>query len=114
MTAPTMDDAIVEAVARAIHEGRNGGGASWLSRAKAYKQPYLGDARAALTALCAAHPGVAAVLRKEAVAVAVEASVLAGLRVLIDPTIPPDEIHIRAGDVTHRITNIAAAPEPAP
>jgi hypothetical protein len=45
---------LVEVVARAIHEGRNGKGASWRIRPKAYRLPYTQDAQAALTALCAA------------------------------------------------------------
>lgn len=40
---------IIESVARAIYEGRNGGGATpWPQQTKAHREPYLADARAAI------------------------------------------------------------------
>lgn len=43
---------MVERVAKAIYEKRNGFGCDpWRSRPKAYKEPYLHDARAAIEAM---------------------------------------------------------------
>lgn len=50
MTSPTPP-ALVETVARAIYEGRNGPGCKpWSIVTKAHKEPYLSDARAAIRA----------------------------------------------------------------
>lgn len=43
---------IEEKIAKAIYEGRNGAGAKpWILLPKAHREPYIGDARAALAAL---------------------------------------------------------------
>lgn len=43
---------MVERVARAIYEGRNGRGcAPWSRQSNSHKSPYLGDARASIEAL---------------------------------------------------------------
>lgn len=43
---------MVERVARAIYEGRNGAGAkAWASQPKSHRAPYLLDARAAIEAM---------------------------------------------------------------
>lgn len=73
MTHPTHAE-LVEAMARAIHEGRNGPGTAWLSRAKAYRQPYLTDADRALATLCTLIPGLPALLDGTARVVPVEAT----------------------------------------
>lgn len=47
----THDEKIVEAVARAIYEDRNGKGCkAWAHQPKAHQAPYMSDARAAITA----------------------------------------------------------------
>lgn len=46
---------LVEKVARAIYGGRNGkGGLSWSLRNRAHREPYEGDARAAIPIVVAA------------------------------------------------------------
>lgn len=43
---------VVERVARAIYEGRNGHGCTpWNRRSNEHKSPYLGDARVAIEAM---------------------------------------------------------------
>ena len=47
-----MDDELIEKVAQAIYEVRNGKGApSWSLRNRAHKEPYQSDARAAIQAV---------------------------------------------------------------
>lgn len=64
------DPKLIEAMARAVYEARNGYGCkAWARLPELYHAPYKHDATAALTALCALHPGVRALIAGEAVAV---------------------------------------------
>lgn len=99
MTHPTRAE-LVEAMARAIHEGRNGPVAAWLSRAKAYRQPYLTDADRALATLCTLIPGLPALLDGTARVVPVDA---------VERMLNLKALYVLEGDAEWTLTEMFAA-----